>query len=89
MAALKAWIAALCQHGRLDIAEVAVDFGMSLRSFQRKLAEHGVVYADLRNHVRMEIAKSLLANTHLSLPIIAEQIGYSELGAFRSHTGEI
>jgi AraC-like DNA-binding protein len=30
----------------------------------------------------MEIAKSLLANTHLSIPVISDQLGYSELSAF-------
>lgn len=81
--ALKAWIvAALCQHASIDIEDAAADFGMSLRSFQRKLAECGVNYAELRNMVRMEIAKSLLANTHLSIPIISDQLGYSELSAF-------
>jgi AraC-like DNA-binding protein len=81
--ALKAWIAAaLCQHASIDIEDAAADFGMSLRSFQRKLAECGVNYAELRNMVRMEIAKSLLANTHLSIPVISDQLGYSELSAF-------
>ncbi|MVA56679.1 helix-turn-helix domain-containing protein [Agrobacterium vitis] len=83
VAALKAWIAAaLCQHASIDIDHAAGDFGMSLRSFQRKLAENGVNYADLRNMVRMEIAKSLLANTRLPISVIAEQLGYSELSAF-------
>jgi len=81
--ALKAWItAALCQHASIDIEDAAGDFGMSLRSFQRKLGEAGVNYAELRNMVRMEIAKSLLANTRLPIPIIAAQLGYSELSAF-------
>ncbi|MEX2745601.1 helix-turn-helix transcriptional regulator [Rhizobium mongolense] len=81
--ALKAWIAAaLCRHTSIDIEDAAGDFGMSLRSFQRKLAECGVNYAELRNLVRMEIAKSLLTNTRLSIPVITDQLGYSELSAF-------
>lgn len=81
--ALKAWIAAaLCRHASIDVEDAAADFGMSLRSFQRKLADCGVNYAELRNVVRMEIAKSFLANTHLSMSIITDRLGYSELSAF-------
>lgn len=79
----KAWItAALCRSASLDIEDAASDFGISLRSFQRKLSECGVNYADIRNSVRMQIARSMLASTSLQIPLISQYLGYSEPSAF-------
>ncbi|WP_226951307.1 AraC family transcriptional regulator [Rhizobium terrae] len=80
---IKAWItAALCRSASLDIEDAARDFGMSLRSFQRKLSECGVNYADIRNSVRIQIARSMLASTTLQIPVISQYLGYSEPSAF-------
>lgn len=78
-----AWLAAsLCRSATTDIDIVAGDFGMSTRSFQRKLAEHGVAYVDIRNDVRSQIAKCMLAETDLPVTAIALRLGYSETSAF-------
>ncbi|QKP78849.1 AraC family transcriptional regulator [Methyloligella sp. GL2] len=80
---VKGWItSALCNSSSTDIHLAAIDFGMSQRSFQRKLSEHGVNYIGLRNTVRMEIAKCMLALTSLPIPEIAYHLGYSETSAF-------
>jgi len=80
---IKAWItAALCRSASIDIEDAAHDFGMSLRSFQRKLSELGVNYADVRNSVRMQIARGMLASTSLQIPVISQYLGYSEPSAF-------
>jgi AraC-like DNA-binding protein len=89
---IKAWIsAALCNSASIDIQDAASDFGMSVRSFQRKLADAGLSYADLRNSVRTEIAKAMLGSTSLSIPEIAVNLGFSETSAFsrsfKSFTG--
>lgn len=82
-ATIKAWItAALANSGDIEIQAAAGDFGMSLRSFQRKLFETGVNYADLRNRVRIGLARALLASTDLPIPAIAEYLRYSETSAF-------
>ncbi len=93
VSSIKAWItAALCRARSIDIEDAASDFGMSLRTFQRKLFELGVNYADLRNAVRMQIAETMLASTTLPIPAIAAHLGYSEPSAFarsfRHLTGE-
>jgi AraC-like DNA-binding protein len=83
MVALKAWVTAgLCSSGNIDIEYAASDFGMSLRSFQRKLAEYGVNYLDIRNNVRCQIGKCLLAETSMPITSIALYLGYSETSAF-------
>jgi AraC-like DNA-binding protein len=80
---IEAWIAAsLCRSVATDIEVVAGDFGMSTRSFQRKLADHGVNYLDIRNRVRSHIAKCMLAETSIPVTSIAIQLGYSETSAF-------
>ena len=83
IASIKAWIiAALVQGTSTDIEDAAADFGMSLRSLQRKLLKFGVHFTDLRNQVRIEIAKTLLATTLLPIPVIAERMRFSETSAF-------
>lgn len=89
---IKAWISAgLCRSASIDIRDAASDFGMSVRSFQRKLSDAGISYAELRNSVRTEIAKAMLAFTGLSIPEIAVDLGFSETSAFsrsfKSFTG--
>jgi AraC-like DNA-binding protein len=82
-ASIKAWItAALANSADIEIGAAASDFGMSLRSFQRKLFETGVNYAHLRNCVRIGLARSLLGSTELPIPAIAEYLKYSETSAF-------
>ncbi|WP_245258311.1 AraC-like transcriptional regulator QhpR [Rhodopseudomonas palustris] len=90
---IEAWIAAsLCRSVATDIEVVACDFGMSTRSFQRRLADHGVNYLDIRNRVRSHIAKCMLAETGAPVTSIALQLGYSETSAFsrgfKSQVGE-
>jgi AraC-like DNA-binding protein len=90
---IEAWIASsLCRSIASDIDVVAADFGMSRRSFQRKLAEHGMSYFNIRNRVRSHIAKCMLVETAVPITSIALQLGYSETSAFsrgfKIHMGE-
>ena len=89
---VKAWISAsLCRSASIDIQDAASDFGMSVRSFQRKLSDVDLSYGDLRNSVRTEIAKAMLAFTERAISEIAIDLGYSETSAFsrsfKSFTG--
>ena len=80
---LEAWMAArLSRSFSVDIEKAADEFGMSLRSFQRKLSDHGVSYLEVRNRIRGRIGKCLLAETKLSVTDIAFYLGYSETSAF-------
>jgi AraC-like DNA-binding protein len=81
--ALQAWMtAALARSLDADIEHAAADFGVSLRTFQRRLAENGVNYLDIRNRLRVQIAKRMLTATDISMTAIALQLGYSEASAF-------
>jgi AraC-like DNA-binding protein len=85
-ASVKAWIAAgFALSAPVDVEYAAAHFGMSLRSFQRKLSECDLRFLDLRNEVRTEIAKTMLANTPLAITTIALHLGYSEASAFSRH----
>lgn len=80
---IEAWVtASLCRTVSTDMELVASDFGMSARTFQRALSDHGVHYLGIRNKVRSHIAKCLLAETNLPVTAIALQLGYSETSAF-------
>lgn len=80
---IEAWIASsLCRSATTEIEIAARDFGMSTRTFQRKLAGCGVNYFDVRNRVRSLVAKCMLAETTVPITAIALQLGYSETSAF-------
>jgi AraC-like DNA-binding protein len=84
--AIEGWMASAISSGQgIEIENAASDFGMSLRSFQRKLAENGINYLDLRNQVRSEIGRCLLDATTTPVTSIALYLGYSETSAFSRH----
>ena len=72
----------LCRSATTGIEAAARDFGMSTRTFQRKLAESEVSYFDVRNRVRSVIARCMLAETDVPITSIALLLGYSETSAF-------
>jgi AraC-like DNA-binding protein len=83
---IEAWMtSALSAGADIDAENAASDFGMSLRSFQRKLSENDINYLELRNKVRCQIAKSLLVATSMPITSIALYLGYSETSAFSRH----
>jgi AraC-like DNA-binding protein len=71
----------LCD-GAPDLALAARQLGMSVRTFQRRLDGHGVVWKALVAEVRRELAQRYLAEGSASLTEIAFLLGYSELSAF-------
>lgn len=62
--------------------EVASTFGLSERSFRRKLSEEDTTYRKLLDEVRYAKAKELLGHPNLSIENIAQQLGYAEAAAF-------
>jgi AraC-like DNA-binding protein len=71
----------LCD-GAPDIGRVAKQLGMSVRTFQRRLDENGVVWKALVAEIRRDLARRYLADGSASLTEIAFLLGYSELSAF-------
>ena len=80
----------LCD-GSPNVRAVARRFGMSVRTLQRRLEEHDVVFRDLVQGVRRELAERYLAERDANLTEVAFLLGYSELSsfdrAFRRWTG--
>ncbi len=61
---------------------VAAQLGLSLRTFYRKLHQHGLRYRSLLADTRLSLAKTYLADSNLSLAEISLMLGYSDQSAF-------
>ena len=68
--------------GPPSIAATAARLGLSVRTLQRRLGTHAVVYKRLVDDVRRELALRYLADGKNDLTEIAFLVGYSELSAF-------
>ncbi|WP_158085582.1 AraC family transcriptional regulator [Henriciella aquimarina] len=75
-------IADMLSDGVPPLALVATSLGMSARTLQRRLAEHGATYQTLVTQARLELAQSLMGETGYSLAEIAFLTGFSEQSAF-------
>lgn len=75
-------IAEMLSDGVPQLPAVASGLGMSARTLQRRLSEHGVTYQNLVNQARLELARSLMDETRYSLAEIAFLTGFSEQSAF-------
>jgi AraC-like DNA-binding protein len=64
---------------RWRVAQIA---NMSQRSLQRRLAESGTTFKQLRDRVRADIALKYLPQSNLQAAQISEILGYSEPAAF-------
>lgn len=71
----------LCD-GSPRIRVVARQCGMSVRTLQRRLEAQAVVFRDLVDATRLELAERYLAEPEASLTEVAFLLGYSELSAF-------
>lgn len=65
-----------------DATRLARFFGLSERSFRRRLSEEGTSFRALVAQARFRKAQVLLLQTGLSVEAIAEQLGYAEPAAF-------
>jgi AraC-like DNA-binding protein len=88
---LKQLIRALLPQGYPDITFVADVSGMSVRSYQRKLAAACLSHSQLVDQVRFELAVNLLEQPEVQLIQIAADLGYADPAnftrAFKRWTG--
>mgnify|MGYP001793965585 FL=1 len=75
-------IARVLSEGLPKMADVACELGLSVRSFHRRLAEHGASFQSLTEETRREIALSMLRDESRALSEIAFLTGFSEQSAF-------
>ena len=77
--------------GACSIDAVATQFSMHRRTLDRRLQRRGVLYSDLLDEVKFEVACQLLRDTGLQVQQIAESLRYSNAAnfstAFRRWTG--
>lgn len=78
----KAEIARVLSEGLPKMGDVARALGLSVRSFHRRLADHGVNFQTLAEETRRDIALGLLRDESCSLSEIAFLTGFSEQSAF-------
>ena len=75
-------IANALSDGTPRMSVIARGLGLSVRSFHRRLAEHGRTFQTLTEETRRELAEGLLNDNRHSLAEIAFLTGFSEQSAF-------
>ena len=70
------------QFGLTSGDEVAAAMGMTRRTFNRRLQDHGATFRDALRTVRFEAARQLLRDTNLSVADISAALGYAEPSVF-------
>jgi AraC-like DNA-binding protein len=75
-------VAPLLPHGKATAAQIAEEFGMSQRTFARRLEQEGLTFSTLLDRLRLSLARRYLLNEELSISRVAWLLGYSEVGAF-------
>ena len=84
-------VASLIGTGHTNIKLVAEAADMTVRTFQRRLADNGLIYAKLVAEIRLAEASRLLVASDRKITDIALDLGYSDPAhftrAFRAWTG--
>jgi AraC-like DNA-binding protein len=64
------------------IENIALLYGVSVRTLQRILAANGASYTDLLEHARREKSRDLVQQGALPLDLVAHELGYSDYSKF-------
>ncbi|GEO85327.1 AraC family transcriptional regulator [Ciceribacter naphthalenivorans] len=65
-----------------SLSDISPHFGISERTFQRRLAEENTSLAEIRDDLRRELSLNLLTGSELSISEICYRLGYSAPSAF-------
>ena len=68
--------------GKITREDVAKRLHMSVRTLQRRLDDNGIVFSDLVDEIRKEMAKSYLQAGELTLTEIGFLLGFAEQSSF-------
>jgi len=79
---LRGWLAAQLGHALPDRAQAAQAFGMTERTFARRLQNQALSYTGLRDAARKEHACQAVAHTERAFSDIAQSLGFAEASAF-------
>lgn len=69
-------------HGKARAGAIAAEFGMSERTFARRLTEEGTTFSQLVDRLRLDLSRRYLLNEDMSISKVAWLLGYKEVGAF-------
>jgi len=69
-------------HGKARAGAIAAEFGMSERTFARRLEEEGTSFSQLVDGLRLDLARRYLVHDDMSISKVAWLLGYKEVGAF-------
>jgi AraC-like DNA-binding protein len=72
----------LLPSGKARLAHIAAEFGMSQRTFARRLADEDLTFSQLLDRLRVDLARRYLLNDKLPISKVAWLLGYKEVGAF-------
>jgi len=79
---VKRLLAASFQKGTPGLKGIAKELGMSPRTLQRRLGEHGASYHSLLDEVRRDLSRNYLLESEMALGEVAYLLGFSEVSAF-------
>jgi len=80
---LRQLVRSLLPQGDCNIKLMADTSGMSLRTFQRRLASEGLAFERLVDQIRFEEATRLLSDPTIQIAEIAYELGYRDASNFR------
>lgn len=83
VARVEALIERMLPQGDASIKLVAENLGISQRTLQRRLADEGKSFDDIREGVRRGRALELVGKDHAPIVEVANQLGFSDPRAFR------
>jgi len=69
-------------HGEFDVDDVARHFGISRRSYQRRLKQESSSHRRLVQQARYELSQHLLLDAHMTATETAHALGYAEHSVF-------
>ena len=71
----------LLAAGRCGVDNIAASLAMHPRTLHRRLTREGARFEEIKDEVRREMARSLIAQAGLSMTQIAGALGYAEQSA--------
>jgi AraC-like DNA-binding protein len=75
-------ISSLLPHGRVRARDIARTLGMSERTLGRRLADEGLNFAEVLQHLRRDLAIRYLDNRKFHVSKIAWLLGFQQVSAF-------
>jgi len=69
-------------NGRPEMAAIASDMGLGVRTLQRRITRSGTTFRALLNEARREVGVELVASADLDVGCIAAMLGYQDAGSF-------